>query len=354
MNQFARECLKYTFSVYNWISWRILSRNRKKIEASKIHKIAIINLGFIGDLLATTPLIEFLNKNGMRVDCVALKSMKEVLEGNKSIKKIILVSEGREISGKLKGYDCVIIIHPNDENMAKILEDSKVKNIVAVTPYKGNAGYTNNFSYLLKPRFGEGEHKVMQNMRFAGALGFRYSEPNPVSNPMRLYLDKLMMNRTVKKFKLKEKFAVISPGSRSQKSLGVVFPSNEKFGKIAEFLYMRGITPVIIGTRGDYEVCEEIRRSSKKRAINLAGKTSIREMAALIKASKMVVAVDSGSVHIASALNKKTVEIIRKSQRRIWYPWMKRENYRLLASPSEDLDRISEEEIKKSVEDLLG
>ncbi|MCE5333252.1 MAG: glycosyltransferase family 9 protein, partial [Desulfobacteraceae bacterium] len=59
---------------------------------------------------------------------------------------------------------------------------------------------------------------------------------------------------------------------------------------------------VIVGGRADFELGEEIVRASGGRAVNLAGKTSLRELAALIGGARFVVCVDTGPMHVAAAL----------------------------------------------------
>jgi len=112
---------------------------------------------------------------------------------------------------------------------------------------------------------------------------------------------------------------------------------------------------ILIGSKGDIALCNEIKNNSSNsnNIINLAGKTSLRELAAIMKLSSLVIGVDSGPIHIASSQNAKIIDLINKRFARCWYPWMPKERYVLLSSKNSSLDSISLEEIESAAEKLL-
>jgi len=68
-----------------------------------------------------------------------------------------------------------------------------------------------------------------------------------------------------------------------------------------------GVAVVLTG--GDVEPLEKIRKLMKTKALNLGGKTSLRELAALYKRAKIVVTTDSGPMHIAAAVGTPVVAL---------------------------------------------
>ena len=56
------------------------------------------------------------------------------------------------------------------------------------------------------------------------------------------------------------------------------------------------------GSGSDWELSEELKGLSQARVINLAGKTSLRELMCLLKACRAVLTNDSGPMHLAAAL----------------------------------------------------
>ncbi|MHB8092457.1 MAG: lipopolysaccharide heptosyltransferase I [Syntrophales bacterium] len=83
---------------------------------------------------------------------------------------------------------------------------------------------------------------------------------------------------------------------------------DEKFARLGDRIWQElGITVVLTG--GDAEPLEKIMKLMKTKALNLGGKTSLRELAALYKRAKIVVTTDSGPMHLAAAVGTPTVAL---------------------------------------------
>jgi heptosyltransferase-2 len=61
------------------------------------------------------------------------------------------------------------------------------------------------------------------------------------------------------------------------------------------------------GTKGDWEICNEVARLAGGGILNLAGKTSLRQLMALLKLCRVVLTNDSGPMHVAAALGTPVV-----------------------------------------------
>ena len=61
------------------------------------------------------------------------------------------------------------------------------------------------------------------------------------------------------------------------------------------------------GSESDHGVCERIAAASPGRVINLAGKTTLRQLMALLKACRVLLTNDSGPMHVAAALGTPVV-----------------------------------------------
>ena len=61
------------------------------------------------------------------------------------------------------------------------------------------------------------------------------------------------------------------------------------------------------GGAGDRALCGDIARLAGDRVLNLAGKTSLRELMALLKLCRVVLTNDSGPMHVAAALGTPVV-----------------------------------------------
>lgn len=84
----------------------------------------------------------------------------------------------------------------------------------------------------------------------------------------------------------------------------------ERFALTADALHeRRGLKPVIIGSPADEPAAAAIEASMKTKPLNLAGKTSIREMMAVISHCRLMVTNDSGPMHVAAAFRVPIVAV---------------------------------------------
>jgi len=128
------------------------------------------------------------------------------------------------------------------------------------------------------------------------------------------------------------------PGSARQKAAGflgklaetpfvVFFPGAsiperrwgaERFQGVAAWCRERGLQVVVVGGAQDASAGEEIVASGL--GLNLAGKTSLVETAAVIERSTLLVSGDSGVLHLAVGLNTPTVSLFGPGIAAKWAP----------------------------------
>ena len=62
-----------------------------------------------------------------------------------------------------------------------------------------------------------------------------------------------------------------------------------------------------VGSQGDRDLCEEVARLAGAGVLNLAGRTSLRQLMALLKLCRVVLTNDTGPMHVAAALGAPVV-----------------------------------------------
>ena len=78
---------------------------------------------------------------------------------------------------------------------------------------------------------------------------------------------------------------------------------------------------IIVGSKNEKEISEEVSCLNKQRIINLSGKTSINKLFKIIKKSSYHISHDDGTMHIASMFRKKGAAIFGiTSERGRWFP----------------------------------
>ena len=95
--------------------------------------------------------------------------------------------------------------------------------------------------------------------------------------------------------------------------------SDEKWVQVIAKLWEAYRMPaVLVGSPEEAVGCQKIVESSKGHAINLAGKTTLGELAAAVSLSRLHLGVDSAASHIAAALGTATITIHGPTDWRGW------------------------------------
>ena len=111
--------------------------------------------------------------------------------------------------------------------------------------------------------------------------------------------DLTWLTDTPDQFVLPDRYALLVPGAaptRPRKRWPVAH-----YAALATILHQRGLTPVVLGGPGEAPLAATI-RSGCPAAIDLTGRTSIPDIAALAARARLAVGNDTGPMHIATAM----------------------------------------------------
>jgi heptosyltransferase I len=81
-----------------------------------------------------------------------------------------------------------------------------------------------------------------------------------------------------------------------------------RFAEVARHFLQRGFAVALMGSRRERALCEDVARQAPG-AVDIAGETTLTELAALIRRSAISVTNDSGPMHLAVALDRPVVSI---------------------------------------------
>lgn len=85
----------------------------------------------------------------------------------------------------------------------------------------------------------------------------------------------------------------------------------EKYAAICKYLYADGkIAPVIVGGPGELPLYEKLAANTQISPVNLVGKTSLKQLAYIIKHAKAFIGGDTGPMHLAAALGTPTIALM--------------------------------------------
>jgi len=263
------------------------------------NKILIVQTAFIGDVIIITPLIRAIKELYPRtlVDVMVIPQTAGVLENNSNINEIILFDKRKN---KILAF------------MKTLLQLKKNKYDIAVTPHssvttglllkyaniKMRIGYDrwSAAKYLThKVPHPEVIHKTVKNLTLLSLL-----TEKSFSNQTELFPTKIMFKEAdelIKEIKVAtKKIIALAPGS-------VWFTkkwSTEHYKVLAQQLVDNNFGVVLIGSKDESEICDEVLPT--KNGINLAGKLSLLESAAVTSKCDLMICNDSGALHIANAM----------------------------------------------------
>ena len=284
-----------------------------------IMKILIIKLSSIGDVVHTLPALKALREGflerGERVsiDWLVEEEASGIIKDNPFIDEVIVVKnrgwfrntgENLKKAGRLrsKGYDIVIDFQGLLKSGIWVLFSGGRKRV----------GFSNarELSHLFLneklPPYDPDRHAVDRYMDLARHVsGYSGGVSFPVSvgqGPREAAAGYLKEGGLAPG----DPFFVVVPGARWATKLW----SDEKFSRFIALAKARfGLGAVLVGGPSEKERLEKIRSDSGEGALNLAGRTSLKELYVLMSMSRFVLTVDSGPMHVAAAAGARVVAL---------------------------------------------
>lgn len=114
-------------------------------------------------------------------------------------------------------------------------------------------------------------------------------------------------------FPKRAKYVALAPGSKWYTKRWL----SGYYGQLAQMLSDRGYATVFIGSGAESNLCETIR--PERNSINLAGRLSLRESAAVVQKCDLMICNDSGTLHLANAVCTDVVAIFGPTDRSLGY-----------------------------------
>jgi len=264
-------------------------------------KILIIKPSALGDIVHTLPFLAALRTTfpAAEIHWVVARGLHTFLEGHPMINRLWIMDKERwkqlsrfresiqEINSFRKGlanehFDVSI-------DLSGLLRSGLIT-FAAGARYK--LGFSDSdegspFFYTHTVEGGRQIHAIDRYLKLAALMG---CDATQVSHPMPPYpADTPLLSS------LPDRFCVIAPSAGKEANR---WPA-ERFGALAASL---SLPSVVISSKADAEVVATVVATSNGMAINLAGKTGLKELVALIARARFLISNDTGPMHIAAAL----------------------------------------------------
>lgn len=297
------------------------------------NKILIVNVNWIGDVIFSTPFIKAIRDaypDGY-IACLLHPRCIDILKDSPRIDEIIVYDEEgkhRGLIGKLKLVSYLRKIH---FDIAFILHRSFTKALlIFLSGVKERVGYpTKHRGLLLTKTVGlpeEEVHKVEYFLGLARALDIKAQEGS--YEFFVLDADRTNMKKFLEECGVtdKDRIVVLCPGGNWDPKR---WPK-ESFAKLADML-ADGLNVKIIlsGAKKDIALVEAVRKMMKNTPIISCGLTTLKELGALLERANLVVANDSGPMHLAVAMKSKVIALFGPTSPALTGPYG-RGNYKVI------------------------
>ena len=303
-------------------------------DLKKIKKILVIKLRHHGDVLLTSPVFSSLRQAlpNAQIDAYIYKDTLPMLEGHPAISNFLFYDRTEKkrsffkrianeirffMSLKKKGYDLVVNLTEGDRGaMAALLSKSTYRvgfDRGGKRVFGRKKVYTHTIKHCPNPR-----HTVEKNLDALRCIGIF---PSLEQRDLFLHIPKDSFDKARLLTKAHAKYVVIHPVSRWRfKCL-----PKETIAKIAISLLERGHKVVFTAGHDPLEIAmveDIVALCQHPNVINLAGKTELKDLCAIIAEAQRLVCVDSVPLHIASATKTPVIAIFGPTSERNWGPWM--------------------------------
>ena len=300
-----------------------------------VKKILVIKLRHIGDVLLTVPVFRALKENfpDSHISALVNSGTEEVLTGNPLIDEIIVFDRAIEKMSHIqkyieeltflrsirqKNFDMTVGL-TNGDRTAIISFLSGARYRLAHITHKGFAFkrylYTHlaqNYPYM---------HMVKHNLDILGQNGLSCKDTS-----LFLYISDLDRDFIRGIIGTNQNIVHVSPTAKLSHKCW----KDEYMADVISWLVRQGKKVVVTSSSDEKEIDKAKRilslvfsrlTSDASKIIDLCGKTTVNQLAAISEASDLFFGIDSAPMHIASAVGTPVVAIFGPSSETLWEPW---------------------------------
>jgi len=283
-------------------------------------RILIARTDRIGDVILSTPVIKAMRQAYPHAYIAMLVSpyTKDIVEGNPYLDEVLVLDKDVRHKSWLgflkfsfllrrKRFDLAIILHPA----------SRVHLLAFSAGIRRRIGYDYKLGFLLTDRLRHTKqlgqrHEAEYNLDLLKILGIEAKDKNlfiPLKEAAEKWAEDLFKRQGIKP---SDKLLVIHPGASC---VSKIWPA-ERFAETTDKLAEKyGFKILVIAGPRDIAVAEKVAANIRYPLINLAGKTSVAQLASLLKRCRLFISNDSGPVHIACAVGTPVISIFGRAQK---------------------------------------
>lgn len=325
-----------------------------KINPDSVKNILAFRNDRFGEFLLNIPALGALKETFpyARITAVVNPYVRELAQNIPFVDEIIQWDRGKHsLMEKLK---LIGILKRKSIDMAIMLNPSKEFNIITcMSGIPIRVGYKRKWGFLLTHKMEDKKylglkHEIEYNLELVALIGAKTQDKS-----ISLNTDDTVISALLEEYNLAGKDNIIAVHPFTSDPLKQ-WPSNNFLELVRRIKLELNKTVVVVGGIEEALKNKYFFSWMDKDVINLAGRTTLVQLAALLKRCRLLVSGDSGPVHLACAVNTPVIAIFRndlpgKTAKR-WGPWQKRS----LVIEKSSLCDISVDEVLEKVREVMN
>lgn len=272
--------------------------------------IVIIQTAFIGDVILCSSLIESLKSNGHRVSIVVRPEASNLFESDPGITDVFVFDKKGKDRGLTGLYYLAKKIRSTKYDVALVPHRSfRSALLVWLCRIPERIGFLNSagsWLFTVKTEYDSSIHEIERNHSLANSIGISGKPPNPVIHITQNDVE--TAKRTLEDAGITDDDMIVGfgPGSKwFTKQWGT-----ENYRELARLLLKQYQCKIIcFGGNGEFDLGSRIEEQNRDKIKNFIGKLTLRESAAVLKRTALVIANDNGFMHLAAATGTPVVAI---------------------------------------------
>lgn len=283
-------------------------------------RILVIRLDRIGDVVLTTPLLRALRQAcpSAWIAMLVRPPCHELLDGHPDLNEVLVYDKAGRHRGVLstirfawrlrrQRFDTAIVVHPTHRSHW----------IARLAGIPRRIGYARKSGWLLTRRVPhrkqEGSrHEAEYALELLEVLGIAPTGPPrpfvPVQPEAQRFLEDVLRREGIGPDEL---LVAIHPSASCVSKRWMP----QRFGEVADRLIeAQRVRVVLVAGSEDAGHAQEVARAMRHPPLNLAGKLSVGELAALLARCRLLISNDSGPVHVAAAVGTPVVALFGRAQ----------------------------------------
>lgn len=304
------------------------------LKERNIEKILIIKLWALGDSIVSLPMIKGLKKRYPKANITILcRKINSPAYKQKFIDHLLFF-DGFGVNSLLfhfKKYDVIIDIEPY-LNMSALLSWYLGKKRI------GFGGQIRSMLYHDKNKWNRSKHVLQQYLDLAKFVGVKGEEK--LVGIWYSHADQIKVSRFLKKNKITRKRPIVGIGIGVGPTGKIRLWPSDRWAKVCDSLSKeKNAQIVFIGMDADNELIKDVQQKMKSRSVNTAGRFSVPQSAYLLSLCDLMIAPDTGTMHMAAAMGTRTLGLFGPNLPSLWSPFGEKNDYIFHKTPGAPLIR---------------